>query len=258
VRHEAWPVVLDRWVARLALGISAAATHGVIRTGHAVRALDQATTAQRLIELTEGLAYWASTYQPLSSNAVSHAATARPTEAIAQVPILPVERRRFTGTITSALAALDDFPDFADAINPADLEGNPHTVLSEITAALTGVYLANARDVLTTIVFIHGVTSAAAVRSLAPHLSVATMGTTIRYLWQAGCGLYAAFGSRPSPPDVIANSGESRAALIDLAVACGDEHAIKFTEACRREDQIAPRSEYRTAARHAISILTRP
>ncbi|RIK94815.1 MAG: hypothetical protein DCC71_23125, partial [Proteobacteria bacterium] len=34
-----WRAVLARWVERLAPGLCAAATHGVIRTGHAVRAL---------------------------------------------------------------------------------------------------------------------------------------------------------------------------------------------------------------------------
>ncbi len=39
IEERPWAEVLDRWAARLAPGLMAAATHGVIRTGHAVRAL---------------------------------------------------------------------------------------------------------------------------------------------------------------------------------------------------------------------------
>jgi hypothetical protein len=63
LKAEPWAAVLDRWVMRLAPGISASAAHGVIRTGHAVRALAAAKTPNRLGELASGLAYWAATYQ---------------------------------------------------------------------------------------------------------------------------------------------------------------------------------------------------
>ncbi len=39
LEERPWPALLDAWAARLAPGLMAAATHGVIRTGHATRAL---------------------------------------------------------------------------------------------------------------------------------------------------------------------------------------------------------------------------
>src|SRR5713101_5844851 len=39
LRENTWRDVLDRWLVPLAPGVSAAATHGAIRVGHAVRAL---------------------------------------------------------------------------------------------------------------------------------------------------------------------------------------------------------------------------
>ena len=60
-----WRAVLQAWVPRLAPGLMAAATHGLIRTGHAVRSLAANATPQRLHELAEGLGYWAATYQRL-------------------------------------------------------------------------------------------------------------------------------------------------------------------------------------------------
>ncbi|MGA8847390.1 MAG: hypothetical protein WB471_12315, partial [Nocardioides sp.] len=42
-QEQPWPDLLATWWPRLLPGIAAGATHGVIRTGHAVRALQDAT-----------------------------------------------------------------------------------------------------------------------------------------------------------------------------------------------------------------------
>jgi len=60
-----WQEVLDRWVARLGPGLGSAATHGVIRTAHAARALSRRDTPVRRAELARGLAYWAAAYEEL-------------------------------------------------------------------------------------------------------------------------------------------------------------------------------------------------
>src|SRR5262249_4813269 len=65
-----WQEVLDLWTARLAPGLSAAATHGVIRTAHAARALGRRETPVRRAELARGLAYWAAAYEELPARAV--------------------------------------------------------------------------------------------------------------------------------------------------------------------------------------------
>src|SRR5579862_8563029 len=91
--EEPWPVVLDRWVERLASGFCAAATHGVIRVGHAVRALGAAETASRRRELADALASWASTWQRLPATERSHPGTAAPREAIRRVPVVPPDRQ---------------------------------------------------------------------------------------------------------------------------------------------------------------------
>jgi hypothetical protein len=59
LQEEPWREILDRWVARLARGFCAAATHGVIRVGHAARSLADAETSPRLRELADALGSWA-------------------------------------------------------------------------------------------------------------------------------------------------------------------------------------------------------
>ncbi len=66
VTEQPWRQVLATWWPRLLPGVAAAATHGVIRVGHAVRALMQdGADAEHLAELAHGLAYWAARWQPV-------------------------------------------------------------------------------------------------------------------------------------------------------------------------------------------------
>ncbi len=256
LKEAPWPEVLDRWVGRFAPGISASATHGVIRVGHAARGLSQAESPERLKELADGLAYWAATYEELPTD-LSAPSNLRPRQAILRVASVPQEKRKYSGTITGSLRDLDRFPDFAPVIALVGIEGegDPSSLISELTETFARVYLANAHDVLTAIVFIHGVTSAASLRLMLPHLHDRTARAGARYAWQAGCALYAAFGARPAPSGEIEPPRESRERLVEMAVENQDEHAIKFTEACIREDALSPSPAYLAAARHALGIL---
>ncbi len=135
------------------------------------------------------------------------------------------------------------------------MSGDPSRLISELTETFMRVYLANARDFLRALVFVHGVTSAAALRHMLPYLSDATARDAARFAWQAGCALYAAFGIKPAPANEIEPPRESNATLIDMAIANGDEHAIKFTEACISEHALNASPAYLAAARHAIDML---
>ena len=73
----------------------------------------------------------------------------------------------------------------------------------------------------------------------------------LRYGWQAGCGLYACFGGAGYALEV-APCDVDRESLIDRAIANGDEHVIKFAEACLFRDALAPSPAYRTAAANVL------
>ncbi len=62
IGEEGWAPVVEVWVPRLAPGLVAALFHGVIRTAHAVRAIDGADTPARRAELARALGNWASWY----------------------------------------------------------------------------------------------------------------------------------------------------------------------------------------------------
>jgi hypothetical protein len=170
------------------------------------------------------------------------------------VAIVPPARRR-QGNIVSALAALDGFPEFAPVIGLIDAGGDTAALLAELTEVFALVTLANAHTPLTTIAFIHGVTSSAALGNIAPHLSEATARAAIRYVWQAGCGIYACFGGGTALAGTVAPCARSADELVDLAVAHGDEHVIKFTEACLRRDALGSSPACLAAIEHARAMI---
>jgi len=256
LRQAPWPEVLDRWTGRLSPGFCAAATHGVIRVGHAVRSVAVDETAWRMRELGDALASWAATYQELPSSDRITIRPMAPREAIAKVPVIAPHHRRSLGNITASLAMLDDFAEFAPVIGLIDVRGDTEGLLAELTEVFARVYLANTHDVLTTIVFIHGVTSLAALGGIIPCVGETAARSALRYAWQAGCALYACFGTEPMAED-IEPCKQDADTLIDRALANGDEHVIKFTEACLRRHALGPSPAYGAAIDRALGTIRR-
>jgi len=137
-----------------------------------------------------------------------------------------------------------------------DVRGDIEGLLVELTDVFARLYLANARDVLTTIVFIHGVTSLAALGSIIPNVGEATARLALRYAWQSGCALYACFGTEAMGEETQ-SCAEDAVTLIDRALANGDEHVIKFTEACLRRHSLAPSPTYCAAVDHVLGAIPR-
>jgi hypothetical protein len=250
-----WRQGLDHWVERLAPGFCAAATHGVIRVGHAARSLAAEETPKRLRELADAFASWAATYQELSTGGRAANGAMRPREAITKVAMVPNDRRNPVGNITASLAALDDMPEFAPSLGLIDTSGELAPLVAEITEVFTRVYLANAHDIRTTIAFIHSVTSPAALGNIARVTSERTARGTLRYAWQSGCALYACYGSATAmAPNVEPREADEKE-LIDRAIAHGDEHVIKFTEACLSGYTRYPSPAYLAAIDHVRGMI---
>ena len=247
-----WAPVLDTWASRLAPGMIGAALHGILRAAHATRALGQRDTTVRRRELAQGLAYWAATYHALPTGAAPGAAA--PAEALRAVPFLPEAQRRLDGSIVAALAPLATFTPFHPAIGLVDTAGAPpEPVLSDVATALAAAYLANVSST-NLIALIHFVTGPSCVRLLFPHVAEPTRRRLLRYAWQAGAALYCVYGTTAEPATVTVEP-PSRAAIIDGALASHDEHAVKFAEACLREEAIRPSPLFRAAAQDAIARL---
>jgi hypothetical protein len=256
LKQRPWAAVLDDWITRLAPGIAAAATHGAIRVGHAVRSLENDSTPQRLSELADGLGYLAARYQVLPGS-LCPTAPAMASAALKRVALAPQElRRRNFGLITTGLDALAEFREFDAAVNLAAPGDDRSTFISDLTETFAHVYLSSARDFFTTIVFVHSVTGPSALRLIAPHLSRDTADLALRYIWQTCAALYSMFGTPVPANESVKDGDRAIDDLFDAAIACGDEHAIKFSEACVREHALNPKPVYLAAASHAVTLLS--
>ncbi len=226
-----WQGALDRWAGRLAPGLFASATHGIIRTGHAARALAAGDTDLRKAELADGLALWAATYQALPTRWDTPLRYGSVAEAFSHLPLVPREKQKTDGLITEALAPLNDLEVFAGIIAWLDVSGSPSSIAEDLARQQARHFLANVKSPLLAIVFTHAVTSVHAIVNLAPHVAPATLRSLLTYGWQAGAALYAAYADETTPADQ-APPPEMAAEIVAAAVANGDDHVIKLSEAC--------------------------
>ena len=254
-RHELteqpWRDVLDPWTARLAPGLSGEATHGLIRTAHAARALGEEVTEPRLNELADALAYWAATYHDFgpASPRLQHFPLE---QALDQLPEIdpPVE-----GNVAQALKGLDGSTAFSGAINLLGTGHEPLDDLSTLTARFAMVYLANAQDPSRTFAVVHAVTGPSSLRLLAPYVTKSTRELLLLYAWQAAAAIYAIWGKNRAPAEV-AWEPTTRDDLTGAAISNGAAHAIKLVEACLREYEYNPAPVFLTAASDGATRLS--
>jgi hypothetical protein len=254
--EEPWRDVLARWWPRLLPGLAAAATHGVIRTSHAARSLAAAEEAGadpagRVSELGRGLAYWAARYlelpgQPRTEGRLDLAA------AVSGLPV--ATREPAAGLIFETLKAeLAEQPGFGAAVaalrGPTDVPAD----LAALAREFARVFLVYGRT--RPIALLHSVTAPVAARSVLPLLPAEVARPTYDALWQVGAALYAVYTAGTAAEPLPAGPPPAADELADRAVATGDEHAVKLTEACLRLDAEAPDPLLRHAAARASELL---
>ena len=233
VADQGWRTVVARWFPTLAGGLSGAAMHGLIRTAHAVRALERQETPERVEELSRAVAYWAARYQALPETGSGQG-------------LLPSQATRFVASaqghiggrlIHDRLAELATFAPFSPAaslVRPVSVDR--HLFLDDLTRTFAETYLANVQaGSRATIAFIHGVTGPRAVRLLLNHVDGPTGDELLVRVWQVAAGIYSAY-AEPAPLSTYSGDAEyDLEDIVEQAIRTGDEHAIKFVEACLDE-----------------------
>lgn len=236
--HEHWQVVLAAWWPRLLPGAAAGATHGLIRTAHAVRNLAESADPDPLLvdELRAGLAYWAARHQPLPGNP-SLEGRLMLAEAVARLPRLDrtvaSDGAGIAGRLQS-LFRLDGLPEALDGWGPATLDEH---ALDELVGCSARVLLARGDA---QIAYCHAVTAPAALRMVLPTLPADQHRATITAAWHLAAAIIAAFASPPGRDEVAdaEEPAESPSELAEAAIEHGDDHVLKLTEACLRQFQI--------------------
>ena len=249
--EEPWQQVLARWWPRLVPGLAAAATHGIIRTSHAARSLAQAPSEERLAELARGLAYWAASYLELPGSPRT-AGSLDLDAAVSGLPVAagPVQPGLITARLRTSLAAEPRFPAAVGALRPpADVPAD----LGELARMFVRIFMVYGRT--QPIDFLHAVTAPVAARSVLGLLPAGQARPTYDALWQVAAGLYSAYAVEAVPEPLPRTEPPAPDALIDRAVAAGDVHAIKLTEACLRLHAESPDPLLLHAAARASELL---
>jgi hypothetical protein len=255
---EPWRDILARWWPRLLPGVAAAATHGIIRTSHAARSLASAGEAgdeERRDELARALAYWAASYVELPGGARPNG-TLNAAAAIRALPVLdgPAPGDQITDRLKNGLPRLPGISSGLAALRPPAGTDTGRD-LRDLAGEFTRVFLGYGRG--QPIVFLHAVTAPVAAYSVLPLLPSQLARPTYDALWQVGAALYAVHAGGVTPEPLPAASPLAPGDLADLAVATGDEHAIKLTEACLRLHAETPDPVFLHAAARASGLLGR-
>lgn len=224
---DPWRVVLARWWPRLLPGIAAGATHGVIRTGHAVRALLGGETGPRVGELGQGLAYWAARWQPLAPPGAGPYPRTDPRAALDGVPRVPDQRFG----IRARLAQLADLPRW-----PAAAGAVPGAPDRDAAARLATIVDAAVRQHsryghASPVMLVHAATAPNAVLLALPALPAAQRDRSIAAAWAAAAAVTAAYAPAEGAAADRGRTAPCIEEVMDRAVAAGDAHAIKFADA---------------------------
>jgi hypothetical protein len=240
VTAQPWRAALETWWPRLLPGVAAAATHGVIRVGHAVRALrEDGEDSDHVTELAHGLAYWAARWQPVPGTLVAGPAPvadpggAAPTAAgaLAAVPRIADQ----SGGIRDRLGRLADLPGWPAALAapriPASAEGLMSWLASLVDAAATRyLWYGHGNGVM----LVHSATAPNAILRTLPTLDKRLWAPSVAASWAASAALTAVYApaaaaSRADLPDPPAGP-QATEEVFARAVEHGDEHVIKFAD----------------------------
>jgi hypothetical protein len=223
--------VLTTWWPRLLPGIAAGATHGVIRTAHAVRTLlagDESPAART--ELAHGLAYWAARSRGVPGVA-DPAGTLAPGPALDAVPHLADQQGPIRFRITR-LADLDGWTRSVTALRPADGPDEVPERLAEVITAATLRYLRYGHG--SPVLLVHTATAPNAVLHTLPALPREVWLSSLTAAWAASAAITAMYAPTSGQPrselPSVPQADDPVAEVIDRACAHGDAHAIKFTD----------------------------
>jgi hypothetical protein len=247
VRRQPWRDVLAVWWPRLLPGIAAGATHGVIRVGHAVRALLDEETGPRVAEFGQGLAYWAARWQPLAPAGAGPYRPADPRAALDAVPRVPDQRFG----IRNRLAQLAELPGWAPAAGAVPGAG---TVENRLRAIVTAAVLRHGTHGHgNPVMLVHAATAPAAVLRTLPALPLTLHGPSLDAAWAATAAVTAAYS--PAAGVEAPSAAHGPQDVMSRAAASGDAHSIKFADAAIEAFGFAPDPALLAAAERASELI---
>ncbi|BCJ28456.1 questin oxidase family protein [Actinocatenispora sera] len=253
-----WREVLVEWWPRLLPGIVAGSTHGLIRVGHAVRALqDGATGPAGLDEFGHGLAFWAARSRPVPA-AHRPAGHLEPDQALAGIPHLADQ----SGLIVQRLGRLAELPGWPAAQAALRAPAAPAEVpelLERLVDAAVLRYLERGHG--SPVLLVHTATAPNAVLHTLPLLPDELWAPSLAAVWSASAAIVSAY--EPAQPLARAElpaaprGDDPATAIVERATDHGDEHVMKFTDTAVEAYERTGDPDTLAAARHIVELTCR-
>ncbi len=223
----------------------------MLRTAHAWRAWLRAPSEARRIELAHGLAYWAARHQGLPGDPGRRPIAGRsPAAVLADVPVVPTQG---AGLILDRFAVLEGDAAFINAVESYDPNATPiDAALDELLAAVAEAYLAAPTD-RERFVFLHGITSTSAVRTLLPALHPDDRVRLVAHQVAAIAAVQATHG-RTDAPRLASVPAVDWSSLAAAASRSRDDHTIKLVQACMHEVARGSSPQLGAVAQHRLTM----
>ncbi|HET9171646.1 MAG TPA: hypothetical protein VFN97_19555 [Actinospica sp.] len=233
VQLRPWREVLVEWWPRLLPGIIAGSTHGVIRVGHAVRALPAGETDgddPRLREFAHALGYWAARWRLLGVSTPPRLGGVSASAALAGVPSVAEQGISITHRLNQ-LGDTEGWSSAFDALRAPESPEQAADLLADLTNAAVRDYLL--RGHANPVMLVHASTAPTAVLRTLPVLPTELWIPSLDAAWLATAAITAAYRNTEAPSEAIAQAvartGDPQETF-DRAVRHRDEHAVKFAD----------------------------
>ncbi|ARF55785.1 questin oxidase family protein [Streptomyces gilvosporeus] len=256
VAERPWREVLAEWWPRLLPGIAGAATHPVIRVGHAVRVLlEEGEEAPRIAELAHAIGYWAARHTTLPVT-VRPTGTASPADTLAALPRVA---EPFVRPL-DGLAQLPETDGWLTAAEALDAPQDPDAARDQLAAvvrAATHRYAAYGHG--SPVLLVHAATAPNAVLRTLPALPRALWAPSLGAAWAATAALTSVYSAAEPLPPLRAGTLTPEE-VFERAAAHGDEHVIKLTDTALDVASWAPAGDDRalTAGLRALELIASP
>ncbi|MFJ5593580.1 questin oxidase family protein [Streptomyces noursei] len=254
VAERPWREVLAEWWPRLLPGIAGAATHPVIRVGHAVRTLlEQGEEEPRSAELAHALGYWAARHTTLPVS-VRPSGTGAPDDVLATLPHVADQRT----SVVNGLAQLPGTQGWLAAAESLRAPQGPEDAREQLAAlvrAATHRYLDYGHG--DAVLLVHAATAPSAVLRTLPALPRELWAPSLGAAWAASAALTSVY-SPDAPLPALKAGALTPEEVFERAVAHGDAHAIKLTDTALDVASWTPDGDDRAllAALRSLELIT--
>ncbi|MFJ9851209.1 questin oxidase family protein [Streptomyces sp. NPDC101150] len=253
VGERPWREVLAEWWPRLLPGIAGAATHPVIRVGHAVRVLlEEGEQAPRVAELAHAIGYWAARHTPLPVT-VRPGGTASPADALAALPRI-ADQRVVPLDGLAQLPGTDGWLAAAEAVRAPQEAEAARDQLAALVRAATHRYLGYGHG--DAVLLVHAATAPNAVLRTLPALPRDLWAPSLHAAWAASAALTSLYSpAEPLPP--LPAGSLTPEEVFARATTHGDEHVIKLTDTALDVASWTPSGDDRalSAALRALELI---